>query len=166
MKTRDLGEKVKIFHGLSPTQMKRIEPELQEFEYQSGDWVVEEGDQGMAMYIVLSGTVEVWRKVGRRKKGFCLGTLKTGDCFGEMCLIDCQKRSAGVRAKTRLTVMRFPFQAMNKLFIDDPELFGLLLLNISREISRRLRAGDASLVEFALPKHGGRRRSRGSRSAA
>ena len=151
MKFQDLAKKIKIFHGLNTEQLKRIEPYLEEIKFTPGEWVFEEGTNATGMFVIRSGSIEVWKSVESEKCGFCLGGLVAGDCFGEMSLVDCQRRSANVLAKTDLSVFYLPYDAMSQIYESDPKLFGLLILNIAREISRRLRSTDNSFVEFALP---------------
>ncbi len=151
MKIQALAKKIKILHGMSHEQISEIVPRLNKQTFAQGDWVVEEDAPANGMYIIFHGSVQVWKTSHNKKQGFCLGELTVGDCFGEMALIDCQNRSASVIAASDLTVYHFPYEAMAHLYEQNPKLYGLLLLNISREISRRLRTTDRTLVEFALP---------------
>ena len=70
--------------------------------YDHGDRIVEEGDEGDEMFIVLSGTVSV--HAGETQ----LGQLGAGQHFGEMALLDRAPRSASVRSEgvSKLMVMR------------------------------------------------------------
>ncbi len=147
----DVAKSIKIFHGMNPDQLGKIKNLLEEYSFKTADWVVIEGQDATSMYMLRSGMVEVWKSFNGDKEGFCLGELKAGDCFGEMSLVDCQSRSASVLAKTDLSVYCLSYGAVAQLYETDPRLFGLLVINIAREISRRLRRSDHTLVEFALP---------------
>lgn len=149
-----LARDIKIFHGLSDTQLQVIWPYLEKIEESRGTWIVEEGGHADGMFIIYEGTVQVWKNSGGKKQGLCLGELTGGDCFGEMSLIDCQNRSANVVTTSDLKAFHLPYTAMAKIYEQDPKLYGLFLLNIAREVSRRLRSTDRTLVEFALPKFG------------
>lgn len=154
---RDLNEiakDIKIFHGLTQEQLDELQPYLEAISFPRGTWIVEEGQTADGMYIICEGTVQVWKSANKKKQGVCLGELGEGDCFGEMSLIDCQTRSANVVTTTDIHALRLPYQAMAEIYEQDPEFYGLLLLNISREVSRRLRETDRTIVEFALPRFG------------
>lgn len=151
MNSENLARDVKIFHAIRPEQLLLIERHLQEHHFERGEWVVIEGTEADAMFIIRAGRIEVWKSGQGKRKGLLLGELKEGDCFGEMALIDCQKRSASVLAQTKLSLFSLPYRAMAQLYERDSKLFGLLIVNIAREISRRLRISDSTLLEFALP---------------
>jgi len=150
----DIAKDIKIFHGLSDEQLTMLQPYLENVSFPRGSWIVEEGTEADGMFIICQGSVQVWKNAGGKRQGVCLGELGEGDCFGEMSLIDCQNRSANVVTTTDLEAMRLPYSAMAELYKKDPEFYGLFLLNISREVSRRLRNADRTVVEFALPKFG------------
>lgn len=71
-------------------------------KFRDGDIIVEEGYQSNYAYIVLSGEVKVTKKAGDKK--VVIGTLKKGDVFGEMGLIDKALRCATVIAVGDVTV--------------------------------------------------------------
>jgi CRP-like cAMP-binding protein len=67
-----------------------------EANYNNGEVIFEEGKSGDWVCVVLSGSVEVSKRVGGRE--FVLGKLKPGEIFGELALIGAVKRTATVRA--------------------------------------------------------------------
>lgn len=146
-----LGKDIKIFHGFKREQMVEIQTYLEEKSFNRGIYVVEEGTDASCMYILLNGEVEIWKASDNNQKAFCLGKLSDGDCFGEMSLVDCQRRSASVLAVSDLSVLVLPYSAMTKIYKTDPKLYAILLMNIAREISRRLRESEQTLLQFALP---------------
>ena len=147
----NLAKDVKIFHGLEPSELEIIIPYLQKCTFVEGDWVVKEGSDADSMYIICRGNVEVWKSAEGREQGFRLGELIAGDCFGEMALVDCQRRSASVLAQSDLVAYSLSYYAMGRIYEEAPRLYGLLIMNIAREISRRLRSSDKTVAEFALP---------------
>jgi len=66
----------------------------------AGEVVVQEGELDDSFFVIVSGEVAV------SKGKVQLGTLKTGDCFGEMGYLKKIKRTATVKAKTETTLMR------------------------------------------------------------
>ncbi|HSB35407.1 MAG TPA: cyclic nucleotide-binding domain-containing protein, partial [Thermoanaerobaculia bacterium] len=65
----------------------------------AGTVVFSEGDVGTEMYVVQSGTVEVFKRAGRGEEKL-LATLEKGDFFGEMSILEDVPRTATARAKT------------------------------------------------------------------
>ena len=78
-----------------------------------------------------------------------LAVLREGDTFGEMELVDVQKRSASVRVLDGLKVLTLSNEDMYEIFQHHKDTFIIILMNVAREISRRLRKMDA-LVASSL----------------
>jgi CRP/FNR family cyclic AMP-dependent transcriptional regulator len=66
--------------------------------FKAGDTIIAEGDDGDTAFFIVSGSVEVI--IGQGANARTVGTLQTGEVFGEMCLIEPGPRSATVRAAT------------------------------------------------------------------
>jgi CRP-like cAMP-binding protein len=114
-----------------------------------GAELMKEGELAHGMFVVRDGELEVCKR-GRNGHEFCLATLKPGDCVGEMALVDIQPRSASARALTPVTMYVIDQSEIAKLADKDPTAYALLVLNIAREISRRLRVADQVLVDMGV----------------
>jgi CRP-like cAMP-binding protein len=64
--------------------------------FKKGATIIHEGTTGSTAYLILSGSVEVYKKVGDEK--LVLSRLVTGNIFGEMSLVDDKPRSATIAA--------------------------------------------------------------------
>lgn len=107
-----------------------------------------EGEQGDCMYVLEAGKVHVlksWHEWDYR-----LDTLETGDCFGEMAVIDHCQRSASVRAVEDCTAIKISSATLHRLYEDDLKQFTLIQMNMGREVSRRLRDADDRLFAARL----------------
>jgi NADH dehydrogenase len=74
--------------------------------YEPGEVVFDEGDSGDSLYMILSGQVEVLKRVGGEQQA--VRTLGPGEYFGEMALLGRHPRSAGTRALSALDVLVLP----------------------------------------------------------
>lgn len=119
---------------------------------ETGDYFFREQDEGKAIYVLVSGTVEVTRCWAGEERS--LAQLNPGDCFGEMAIIQIVPRSASVRALEACEAIRTDSSAVAALCCDDIEQFALLQMNIAREISRRLHKADDRLLEAKFGKAG------------
>jgi CRP-like cAMP-binding protein len=83
-------------------------------DYKPGENIFTEGDPGKSAYIVESGMVEITKNSGHGSS-LMLASIKSGEMFGEMALIDASPRMATAIAigKTRLIVI--PKTAFGKL---------------------------------------------------
>jgi CRP/FNR family cyclic AMP-dependent transcriptional regulator len=140
---------IPIFGGLSDDVISRIAGVCRVVELEPGEELMQEGELAHGMFVVREGELEVCKR-GRNGHEFCLATLKPGDCVGEMALIDIQPRSANARALTPVTVYVIDQSQIAKLAEQDLQAYALLVLNIAREISRRLRVADQVLVDMGV----------------
>jgi NADH:ubiquinone reductase (H+-translocating) len=74
--------------------------------YEPGETVFDEGDTGDSLFMILSGQVEVLKRVGSDTQ--VVSTLGPGEYFGEMALLGRRPRSAGTRALTPLDLLVLP----------------------------------------------------------
>ncbi|MEM9424997.1 MAG: cyclic nucleotide-binding domain-containing protein, partial [Spirochaetota bacterium] len=112
-----------------------------------GELIYKEGDRSGEMYIVLEGTMRVFKKTGSGEQ-FLLAELSSsnGDFFGEMGLIRQQRCSATVRSESDaklLVLSRKNFICMAK---KQPSVAIGLTFSICRVLGERLRATNADLA--------------------
>ena len=62
--------------------------------FKAGENIIEEGQEGDCLYVLIEGEASI------SLKGQELGTIHSGEIIGEMALIQEEKRSATVTAKT------------------------------------------------------------------
>ena len=95
-----------LFHALATTPVltgtnlqaqKLIAGEGRVREFAAMEWIVREGEEGHAFFILVGGEVEVVKRSGTPEE-LVLCTLKQGEFFGEMCILAPMKRAASIRA--------------------------------------------------------------------
>jgi CRP-like cAMP-binding protein len=115
----------------------------------AGSQLVGEGEPARSVFVVLNGELEI-RKRGATGTDIRLAVLHPGDCVGEMSLIDIQPRSASVGALSPARIFRLDHAEIGKLHRSNPEVYTFLVMNIAREISRRLRRADQVLANMGV----------------
>lgn len=141
---RDIG----LFGALSDEVLEHLLRTLRPVRYATGDNVFREGDPAREFYVVLEGEMEVLKR-SRRGRDTRVAILGPGDGFGEMSIIDMQPRSATVRALSPARLLRITAEDMDNLYRHDLKAYTLIVLNIARDLSRRLRTTDGILADFA-----------------
>jgi CRP-like cAMP-binding protein len=136
-------QRMPIFGGIREDILELLLNDAAVRVISEGEFLFREGDPGDAMYVLETGSVAILKAW----KGTCyrLGDLTDGDCVGEMSMIDLGRRSASVLAMTRCKAIELTNAAIFKLYQWDLEQFSLIQMNISRELSRRLRIADEAL---------------------
>jgi CRP-like cAMP-binding protein len=107
-----------------------------------------EGDAAQSMFLLETGRaaiLKLWRG-----EQHLLRNLETGDCFGEMALMDMKSRSASVFAIEDCTAIELSADCLLELYERDLEQFTLIQMNMGREVSRRLRDTDDRLFEAMM----------------
>ncbi|MGZ5428615.1 MAG: cyclic nucleotide-binding domain-containing protein [Thermoanaerobaculia bacterium] len=121
--------------------------------YKAGASVIKEGESGHEMFVVESGSVEVFR--GRGPKERRLSLLEAGDFFGEMALLDDQPRSASARAATDCRLLVIDATTLDEMLRHHPEVAVRMLRNLASrlraESARADRAGAAQGAASAEP---------------
>jgi CRP-like cAMP-binding protein len=149
----ELLAQIPIFGGFTPQHLEWIIAAGTVGTIGAGAQVISEGEPARSLFVVCEGEMEICKR-GSHGSEVRLAVLKMGDCVGEMSLIDIQPRSATVRALTPATLFRLSHAEIGKLYQLHPEVYTLLVLNIAREISRRLRLADKLLADMGVMVHG------------
>ena len=143
---REIG----LFGALPDTVLDHLARSLKAYRVAPGETVFKEGDgAGHEMYVVLDGEMEVTKR-SRRGRDTRVAILGPGDWFGEMSVIDMQARSATVRALAPSRLIRLTSEDMDALYRFDLKSYAIVVLNIARDLSRRLRVTDGILADFTV----------------
>ena len=98
-----------LFEGVSDEDLERIAPFVSEVSVSEGKHLVEEGDYAYEFMAIEEGEAEV------RRGDQVLAELGPGDFFGEMGLIDAERRNATVLAKTGMRLITLDQWDMKRL---------------------------------------------------
>lgn len=143
MQLREIG----LFGGLGDHVLQGLADTLELLELQPGAVAFREGDSGREMFVLLAGEMEVLKR-SKRDVEARVAVLGPSDWFGEMSILDVMPRSATVRAISPSRLMRVTAHDLDALYRRDLKSYTLLVLNIAREMSRRLRVADSLLAEL------------------
>jgi CRP/FNR family transcriptional regulator, cyclic AMP receptor protein len=136
-----------LFGALNESVLTHLANVLRVSTPSAGDVVFREGDEARDMYAVIEGEMEVL-KSSKRGIEVRVAVLGPGDWFGEMSILDVQPRSATVRALAPSRLLRITASDLDALYRQDMKSYALIVLNLARELSRRLRVADGILADF------------------
>ncbi|MBI5504411.1 MAG: cyclic nucleotide-binding domain-containing protein [Deltaproteobacteria bacterium] len=127
--------------------------------YEDGETIVAQGDVGNCMFVVQVGRVQVVR--GDAGGEAQLTILQRGDTFGEMAILDHERRSATVRALGQARVLTIDRRTFLRRVREDPTLafhtlhsMGARVRSLSAEVvelRRRLEQREAASAGAASP---------------
>lgn len=101
-----------------------------------GNTIFNEGETGHEAYVINRGVVNVFHRDSESGKALTLATLKAGDIFGELSLIDDLPRSASTRAASNVELIVLSREKFWQKVQQDPK-YQLTLLRL---LSRRTRS--------------------------
>jgi CRP/FNR family cyclic AMP-dependent transcriptional regulator len=140
----DLGA-LPLFGGLPDESLQSLAHKTEVTEVVPGTVIFAEGDAARCLYVLAEGLLDVVKQGSEGEAH--LGSIRPGECFGEMSFIDMQPRSATVRVRVASTLWMWPYQAIHERYCRDQKCAMLLVMNIARELSRRLRRADELIAK-------------------
>lgn len=134
-------QKYSLFGGLMTEQIERVIPLLVIESYPEGADIITEGDRNDRIRFILDGRVLVIRN------GIRLVELGEGETFGEMEILDVMPAVATIRTVTATRVAAISNRALRDIYKMDVSTFSMIIMNLARDLSRRLRHMDELACE-------------------
>jgi PPM family protein phosphatase len=166
IRTVGLQEEIKLlqqlflFEKLTDQEVMRVMRIMYKRTCPDGEVIIREGEEGHAFFIVVDGEVSI------TLRGKPLTTLRGGDHFGELALLDNEVRSATATAKGEVSLLEIKRKDFAALVQEDAQLALKLLSSFLAVVSRHVRTlskelvslsslvgvdSEATIVELAMP---------------
>ena len=129
-----------LFAGLPPETVEEIIRPLPRLSLAAGDVLFREGDTGAAMYLVMSGIIEIYTT--RAGENVTIRTFMPGSYFGELSLIGQPTRSASARAIEDTVLLEVDGAALGQITREYPPV----VTNIGRVLADQLVTTTRTLV--------------------
>jgi CRP/FNR family transcriptional regulator len=136
----ELLRSVPLFADLEEGELERFSHVAVPRSFPAGTRVFHEGDSSDACYIVSEGSFRVTREHSDGR-AITLATLGPGEIFGELAMLDGDRRSASAESITDGTLLALPANDVRSLLSRNPEI----ALKLVAGLVRRLRAANARL---------------------
>jgi CRP-like cAMP-binding protein len=145
----DFLRRCSLFGGLTDAALENIRTLMLRQRFPAGEIILSEGSVNDRIYFIEHGTVEIakaavsdGKPVSRHIVSMC-----SGDVFGEMELIDIQPCEATVRAAEDTVTLSLSNRDLYLVSKSDMKTYALLIMNLARDLSRRLRHTDYLLAK-------------------
>lgn len=136
--------RISFLGGLTEKQLEAIYPTLEIATFEKGEFIAQLGEDPSHIFIIQSGKVALIIYNGDRS--IRKRTFLVGDCFGEAALLSLVNTSASFLAEERTELIAFSRRSLNKLHHDEPQIFCQIILNLARDLARKLQYTDEILV--------------------
>jgi len=113
-----------FFKSFPKARMKSLSQQCELMKICKNEWVFKEGEPGDRFYIIVGGSMKVFRDKKEIVK------LHTNDYFGEIALISEQPRTAGVKATETSLLLGITKESFRTMFFDRPESLAEVELKI------------------------------------
>lgn len=128
---------IELFHDIPGEVLADIAALLEEENFEKGQYIVNEGDLGKELFMIVKGEVDVIAG------GNVVAVMKDGAGFGEMALIDNQPRSADIVAKNDVLVLKMESDDFLEILKQREEV----ALGVIKVLVGRIRELNAKLTE-------------------
>ena len=129
--TRQLLRSRSLFASFTDAQIDTLIASARHGRYGRGEAIIEQDEPGDSMFVLLQGEADVL--VEAHGHSTRVASLRLGDCFGEMSLLNGEPRSATVLALSDCEVMEIGKASLAETLQGAPEL----LESLSRMLARR-----------------------------
>jgi hypothetical protein len=134
-----------LFDCMNDTQLDKVLQDSQIHHYGRGERLIQEGEPGDSMFVMLRGTAAV--SITRNGTSVRVGGMRQGDCFGEFALLTGEPRSATVRAENDCEVLEVSKPVMAEVLRESPEC----LTALSELLAKRKLEGEGIVKDATLP---------------
>ena len=101
----------------------------------SGETVIAEGEEGTSLYVVISGKVGVYK--GEKQ----INEIGAGGLFGEMAIIEKQRRSATIKTLTETSFLMIEGDDFERLLERNSSISGSVIRTLAGRLRKMLEAG-------------------------
>lgn len=139
--------------GLEDSALAWLAERVERIELGEGDILFREGDPARELYLVIEGEVELWKRSADADDPSQLGErinmIHAKSILGGSSVIDMQGRLATARAASHVVLLRLSCRVMSQLYREDLKSYTMVILNVARDLSRRLRNVNALAATLA-----------------
>ena len=143
-------KQIPMFREVELGKLKLMAFASERIRYAPGEFIVQEGDSPDAVYVVLSGTVEVLRNGPQGPVR--VATLRDGAIVGELAVLCDSLRTASIAAVGEVWMLKIEKSIFLDMMMHSPQL----AMAVNRELARRLEGMLASISSNAQGSQGGK----------
>jgi len=136
---------IPVLTGINAAALTLLAQEGIVHDFPAGTWIVRQGEAGHSFFIIVEGDVDVIIHA-ESPHSVTLDTLHAGNFFGEMSVVDPVLRGASVRTLSPVKAIEIKTATLYRLFKEMPDQYSIVILNLARDMARRLRKIDEAFA--------------------
>lgn len=144
---KDLFAKIDLFEGLDNKVLTQVAEAAIMRRFGTGEVIVQQGQTGLGMYIVVRGSVKVLHKLGATERE--LAVLGPEQVFAEMSVLDDKPRSATVVSAEDTECLLLTRDSFVKLMNKHPEIPIRVAVTLANRLRKANEQGDAQAAPSA-----------------
>lgn len=137
---------LRSFGALSPETIRWLLEGGRISQFDKGESLFEPGDAGDSFFIVLDGTLAYYRP-GKEQYAY-IRDYDRGQQIGFSNTLALHDRVGMSIATSKVLTLEIDYKLFNRLRLVFPPEFGLLMLNLARELARTVRAVDDAILDI------------------
>ena len=126
---------VPFFSGLDAESLESVGRGMRARRFRRGEVIFHLGDPGDALFIVMTGAIKIMLPSDAGEEAI-LATLRAGDVFGELAVLDGAPRSATATALEPTETLMLPRAQFRELLDTEPAIRDALLASLAGELRR------------------------------
>ena len=147
-----------LFYNLTATQLELVDSLCEERNYEIGDLIIEENSRETELYLIIRGSVNILvnpslvsPRSDENLQPVVIATLRQGQSFGEVALVDEGVRTASARAAEKNTqLLRIQRNRIMLICNSYPELGYRVMFNLASDLALKMRNTDLKIREILL----------------
>ena len=143
----EILQRLDVFDGLTPHELKAVTGISELVEYPKGSMVFKENEDARKLYVLLEGKVAIQYEVGRNMEAI-VHTVTAGQAFGWSALVQPYQFTASARCMEDSSIVTVDRASMRGLIEMDCHLGFLIMEKLAELISGRLRDTRIQLISM------------------
>lgn len=140
-------EDIELFERLNASERDELSKLMKQVRFRIGEKLIEEGGYDNTLYVLISGTVEVYKRVaaGRTQR---LATMRAPTVVGEIGLLAGQRAVATVSARTRVEGYSLPRKEFLELLENESPAAFKVVYELGCTLASRMAETDRSIARI------------------
>jgi len=131
---------VSLFAGLDASSLAKLAAVVHRRTFRQGEIIFHRDEPGNVLYVIVRGKVKICL-TGTDGQEIALAVLSSGDCFGELAILDGQPRSADAVALEDVEALTLQRADFHRVVMAEPRI----AIQVMQVISQRLRHADEQI---------------------